>query len=164
MRTIGLLLLSLGLVASGIARAEQGCSDGFYPGGSQPGGQVCVPIPGYGTSGGGNEQPGERWQNRWGAVAMAPDGKAGAANDAPSKRQAEKIALGHCKSKGGTNCVVEISYRNSCGAVAWGSGKMSAARAGTVTEASNMALQSCSEASSECEIYYSGCSLPERVQ
>lgn len=38
------------LLRLGVAQAEQGCTDGLYPGGAGPG-QICIPMPGYGVGG-----------------------------------------------------------------------------------------------------------------
>lgn len=163
MKVIRFVLFSLGVLASAAASAEQGCSDGFYPGGSQPGGQICIPIPGQRSTSGGNQAPAEQWQDRWGAIAMDVGGKTGVGINAPSKRQAEREAVKQCKDKGGPDCKVEISYRNSCGALAWGDGFMTTARADTLSEASRMALDGCAKASPQCEIFFSNCSFPERI-
>lgn len=164
MEKVGLFLLALGVFASGTAGAEQGCSDGFYPGGAQPGGQVCVPIPGYGTSGGADQAPVEQWRPRWGAIATDPSGKTGIAGNASSKAKAERAALSQCKDKGGASCKVQISYRNSCGVLAWGSGYLAVASADTLSEASQLALGNCSKDSPECEVFFSDCSYAERVR
>lgn len=164
MQKVRLLILGVSMFAPGGVNAEQGCSDGFYPGGTQPGGQICVPIPGYGTSGGANQAPIEQWRPRWGAIATDPSGKTGIAGNASSKAKAEKAALNQCKDKGGADCRVNISYRNSCGVLAWGGGFMAVASADTLSEASQLALGNCSKDSSECEIFFSNCSFPERIQ
>lgn len=163
MKTVGWLLLALGSVAWIPAHAEQGCSDGFYPGGTQPGGQTCVPIPGYGTSGGG-ETPSEQWQSRWGAIATDPSGKTGIAGNALTKKAAEKAAVSQCQTKGGADCKVKLSYRNACGVLAWGGGFMATASAETLGEASEMALKGCSKDSLECEVFFSDCSYAQRVR
>lgn len=123
-----------------------------------------MPIPGYGTSGGGETTPSEQWQSRWGAIATDPSGKTGIAGNALSKKKAEKAAVSQCQGKGGSDCRVKLSYRNACGVLAWGGGFMATASAATLGEASEMALKGCSKDSPECEVFFSDCSYAQRVR
>lgn len=149
--------------------AEQGCATGFFPGGTQPNGQICVPIPGYGTT---NHTatpdisiPQENWARRWGAIAIDDSNSGvGTAVDMHSKRKAEKAALEQCREKGGDGCKVSHTYSNQCGVIAWGDTHYVTGSAATIEEASELALRSCSAASANCRIYYADCSYAERVE
>lgn len=159
-RFLALLLLLL----AGAANAEQGCPDGFVPNAAGTPGVPCVPgsAPNWGDQ---PQQPIVRWAARWGAFAGdSESGKIGQASGMPTKRKAEKQAIAHCRSKGGSNCKVELTYSNQCGVVAYGGGYMNTASAATVDEASQIALRRCNDNSSSCKIYFSDCSYAERVQ
>jgi len=166
-RIVSLLVL-LGL--SQLAQAEQGCPDGLYPGGAAPG-QICIPMPGYGINGnsGGEAQGAEpRWATRWGAVAIGEDRKGsgilGKAESFPGKRKAEKAALADCEAKDGHDCEITHAYYDQCVAVASGDTLVSTASAENSERASQLAVEKCGKSSTNCGIYYTGCSYPERVQ
>ncbi|UNP27441.1 DUF4189 domain-containing protein [Lysobacter gummosus] len=155
-----------------VAQAEQGCADGFIPNAAPtgtPGQNQCVPIPGLSRPGT-PSAPTPQWAKRWGAIAYDPTtGKVGVASDMTSKRKAVNGALAHCRSKGGTACAINIDYSNQCAAIVYGGGgeivKSAAASAATTDEAEGLALKNCREAAGvECQVFYSGCSYPQRVQ
>lgn len=164
-------LFALALLPLGAAQAENGCPEGMTPNPTPtgtPGANQCMPIPGFYGSGGDNSAPSAPkpvWETRWGAIASDKvSGKTGVVGSSSSKREAEKGALAICKSKGGANCQVQISYHNQCGAMAWGGGSMATASAATLEEASKLAIGECTKAASGCEVYFSDCSYPERVR
>lgn len=102
------------------------------------------------------------WADRWGAIATdAGNGGVGTAAEAASKREAEGLAMIRCRSKGGSNCKISLTYYNQCGAMAWGATHMATAHASSIEKASELALDSCAADSADCEIYYADCSLPE---
>lgn len=149
-------------------RAEGNCPQGYYPiGGGNGGWQGCAPIP---SSGGGQSSPpdtGPQWAKRWGAIALDPSaGRYGGAEGQSSARRAEKAAVANCKKNGGgRQCkVLGGAYYNQCGALAWGDKRAEAYSAATTDEASTGAVQMCSQKTSNCKIYYSGCSYPVRVR
>jgi len=149
-------------LASGLVHAEQGCPDGMYPGGMQPNGPVCVPMPGVG---GGVQKQVERWEDRWGAIATdAKNGYMGVAVDKESKYIAQATALTECRHFGGTECVVAISYANQCAVLATGNDSYLIRAAPTMAEARNAAFQECESSGMVCKIPYSACSLPKRAQ
>lgn len=162
------LAIFLGL--SPLAHAEQGCPDGLYPGGAAPG-QVCIPMPGYGLSSGvsgSQAAPEPKWTTRWGAIAI-DDGsnggsKMGRAESLNSKGKAETAALADCRAKGGRKCTLEYSYRDQCVAVAWGDTLVTAMSAVNSERASELAIEKCASSTTNCAIYYTGCSYPELVQ
>lgn len=75
-------------------------------------------------------------------------------------KAAELLALDDCKSKGGTNCTVAISYGNGCVAMVFGDSLLTTGSGGTKEEAENKATHSCSSGDTNCRVYYSACSLP----
>lgn len=162
-------LLVVLIFASTCAHAEQGCAPGFFPGGAQPNGQICIPIPGYGTTNNVSMTqpsiPEEHWAARWGAIAIDDrNSEVGAAVDMHSKRQAEKAAIAQCQGKAGGECKVRLAYFNQCGVIAWGDTHYVTAGSATIAEASELALHRCGTASANCHIYYSACSYAERVE
>ncbi|MFK3649762.1 DUF4189 domain-containing protein [Lysobacter enzymogenes] len=153
MSSFRFLILLLFLLA-GTAHAEQGCPDGFIPNAAGTPGVPCV----AGSTQNWGELP-RHAPSRWGAFAGdSESGKIGQASGMPSKRKAEKQALAHCRSKGGQNCKVEITYNNQCGVVAYGGGHMNTASAATIEEASDIALRRCNDNAQSCKIYFSDCS------
>lgn len=126
-----------------------------------------MPIPGlYQTPAETPAAPmGPRWATQWGAIAVdSASGKTGVVGSMSSRKKAEKGAIAQCKSKGGSDCQVKISYGNQCGVIAWGNNKIATASAGSIEEASDQALGICRrEAGTECEIFFSDCSLPKRI-
>ena len=164
MKRILLIVVLAGLGCSNAAFAEGNCPPGQYPIGG--GGAVgCAPMP-AGTS---DLAPsGPRWADRWGAISIdgtAKEGGIGTVNGYPSKRSAEKAALAQCRASGGTKaCKVNLSYYNQCGVIAWGDSYLTTQGGPTVEVASKIGLANCNQKTSNCTIYYSGCSLPERVR
>ena len=109
--------------------------------------------------------PRGRWEDRWGAIAAdAKKGKIGTAVDVASKRMAERMALAACKGDGGTDCRIKITYTNQCVAMVVGKVGYGTSHAATESEAEMLGLSDCKAKDKECSVYYSGCSLPERMQ
>jgi hypothetical protein len=157
----------------GQAHAEQGCSPGFFPGGAAPNGPTCVPIPGYGTTNnttsgatksGAAAQP--SWSNRYGAIAIddsASEGGIGTSEKMSSQSTAKSAALASCRATGGgTGCKLKAIYKNGCGVIAWGDAHYSTAVGPSAEDASAAAIKDCSVHTSNCKVFYSACSLPER--
>lgn len=81
------------------------------------------------------------------------------------KRDAEKYAISECRKKGGANCKIEITYHNQCAAIVLGREAFSSSSAASLEEAKSRGIEKCTRAGdSDCGIYFSECSLPERVQ
>lgn len=145
----------------GGASAEGNCPAGSYPiGGGSAGWVGCAPI-----AGGANDQgPEERWETRWGAIAIG-DGYFGAAEGASSKDEAENTAMQRCLStSNGEKCWVKISYSDQCAALAWGDGGVIAFRSPDKDDAERSAVSSCSKHTTHCKVFYSGCSYPRQGQ
>jgi hypothetical protein len=129
--------------------------------------------PGWYDAGGGpcnnNAQsaaPTERWAPRWGAIASsAHTGNVGTTAGQSNRGEAKRIALQHCGAKDGIrDCKINLVYANACAAYAWREGKAGISSALSIEEASQKALNACNKEGKECEIIYSECSLPERIQ
>lgn len=118
---------------------------------------------------GSNQQPVAppiRWADRWGAIAVAKKNPVvGVAANAASKHDAHRAALNDCQVRGGLGCKVQIEYTNQCSVLVVAGSQYNAARAATIEEATSIGMKICQEGNiQECRVYYSGCSLPVRVQ
>lgn len=152
--------LSLCLMPFHDAFAEGGtCPPDYYPVNS-PGVMGCAPIPA-----GDGVPSGPVWESRWGAIAIDfSKGSYGSAFAQGSKRQAQQGALKQCRANGGGKaCKVSLVYFNQCGVMARGDTYGVTQGAGTLDDASKIALQRCSEQSRNCRVVLSECSYPTRV-
>lgn len=106
-----------------------------------------------------------RWADRWGAIAADKNAVYGIVVDMTSKGEARKAAIAECKRRGGDDCDVLLAYNNQCAAVAAGNSVSRIRSRAYEEEAIAAAISDC-EAAGEgaCRVYYSGCSLPVRVQ
>lgn len=159
-----LCLLVLLLIATSAYAQEQ-----------QPG-VNCVPIQGQGWQGcapvGQPQQPQaprlppEVWFDHWGAIATdGPGGSFGASVNMSSRGDAENTALTDCQSKkGSSNCKVELSYINQCVAMVVGDAGHNSNVGPTPNAATQAAMNVCNAADHHCFAYYTGCSLPTRIQ
>lgn len=146
---------------------------GFFPGawgqtacpmGVQAGDARCGPSPDTTTAITSSAIPEPIWSDRWGAIAFDDTiGGVGTAIGMRSKRKAEKEALIACRKKGGSGCRIDLTYHNQCGVIAWGDSAATTASAATKEQASERALQTCSEHTEGCKIYYEDCSYPVRT-
>jgi hypothetical protein len=167
------IFVALLCAGSAAARAEGGCPSGTVLQSGQ-GWQTCVPVPG-GDDGGQQSggvpqafQGADHWIDRWGAIAThGPSASLGTVNGMPTQRDAEQAALGKCHAQHGATCKLSSFYRNGCGVmVVDASGKYYNTDGGaTIQEASEKAMSTCkSDGHADCHVYYSGCSLPVRIQ
>jgi hypothetical protein len=111
-------------------------------------------------------QPKAVWADRWGAIVIDSQtgrGK-GTAIGYASRESAIDAAMSECTSQGAPSCKLALSFHNQCAAVAWGSTYHFTAGDPIQSEAESDALQHCNEATSNCKIVYSACSLAERVK
>lgn len=107
------------------------------------------------------------WEARWGAIATGSSGW-GAVTDMRSERQAKNAALKQCKeteTRDGSNCKAS-TYYNQCAVVVIPSGASGHyfQSAIDLPTATSMGMQLCNSQHDECEIYYSGCSYPKRIE
>ena len=148
------------------ARAEGGCPPGMLPA-SGTDISSCVPAPpGYYRTQPQPLPPPPLWASRWGAIATyAPTGILGSSENQPSKDQAEQAALSDCRARGGLNCKIDISYANECAAVVVGDKGYNVNPGATADLAGETGLRICAEDGGKgCHVYYSSCSLPERIK
>ena len=143
----------------------QGCGAGI-PSAGNPG---CIPpdrsnSPYYQRDMDATSSPREVWVDRWGAIAFGRTSILGVSEGKVSKRDAEDAALEDCTAQGGRNCKVDLSYYNQCAAVAWGASGSASVGAATVERASENSMKVCRQRTVDCQIFYSACSLAERVK
>jgi hypothetical protein len=163
----GLALLLMGL--PGLVLAEHGCPDGYIPvfqGGTQN--RTCVvdySLPYWQEQGQGPPSSLEQWENRWGAIASDGQATYGIVTDRLSKADAARLAVAECNNRGGGACRVDRTFMNQCAAVIAGERSSASANAPTEEEAIKMGTEACmSNGEASCRVYYSGCSLPARIQ
>ncbi len=154
-----LILVSL-LILNGNVSAQV-CPYGAYPGKlDEP--QICRPPPNETSE---PSQPQVRWENRWGAIATdVINGKLGAVVGMRTKKQAQKLAMSECRSKGGKKCTVDIVYYNQCAVMILGNKKYNTASAANIEEATRIGMKTCFSSDANCRVYYSDCSPAERVR
>lgn len=150
----------------GAAHAEQGCPDGLYPGGAQPG-PICIRIPGYGLAPiASSPSPEPIWEDRWGAIATDPHlGILGIASNLLDRVSAEQTALSDCMRQGGTVCAIDKSYSNQCAALVQGDKVYIVGTGATIEGASDLAKKAlaCSSPDS-CRVHYASCSYPRQAK
>ena len=151
---------------TGVAHG-QGCPAGTYPS-SGSGVFTCLPMTGTQQSPSAPQQPvlpPAKWESRWGAVATdGVKGALGVVTGMKSRAAAESIALEDCKAKGGTECILDVAYDNSCVAMSVGDKGYSVKTGQTLEEAIANATNACGASDTNCHTYYSNCSLPVRTQ
>lgn len=161
------LLFVMLLTTSGFVYAEHGCQDGYIPV-YQGGQQVCVAdynLPSWGDQDSGPAVPSApRWADRWGAIATGSGAKLGVVVDMTSERRAKNAALKECKKNGGTDCKLDLSYHNQCAVLVTGDRIYNTAHAATIDEAAALGIAGCEKEDVNCRVYYSACSLAERIR
>lgn len=158
--------VAITLLLSSLAHGEGGCPAGMIPA-AGANTNSCVPIPaGYYRRPAAPAPLPIIWADRWGAVATdSVKGVLGVATDMVSKDEAETVALFNCAANGGTHCVKQTWYRNGCAVMVLGDAGFNVGNAGTVAEATRQGMEICTKSNdTNCHVYYSGCSLPKRIQ
>lgn len=154
------------LLATTALHAQAACPPGTIPYGTGNDPSACGPD---------NSQPQQQpeasrsptlvWADYWGAISTdTPKGILGSSTHASSQTKAEKAAVADCRSKGGTQCILQVSFRNGCGAMIVGNKGYSVNSAPTLGEAVQKGMDICTKAGGDCHVYYSTCSLPGPVQ
>lgn len=168
MKSKRLFALSL-LSVAGLANAEGGRPSGMIPySGTDL--SSCGPVPAgyYNNSSGDIPQsiaPPTRWADKWGAIALSgTNDSVGVSTDMTSEEAARTAALEDCQAAGGGRCLVQLAYYNQCGVLAWSERFANSATAGTIEEASDIAINTCSKNTSNCKIVYSNCTRARRIQ
>lgn len=168
------LLLAILLLLGNVIHAEGNCPPGYYPIGApsgQGGPQGCAPVPGESQQQVQPQQvqpqqPPQQWEDHWGAIATyEPNGSLGTATNMPSQGRAEQAALADCQSKHGSTCKIQLSYRNQCAAMIVSDKGYNVTPAATVDLAVTKGMGICTNSGDpNCHVYYSACSLPQRIQ
>lgn len=158
---LGVLFLLACYLCPTPSNAEGGCPNGEYPQ-EGPGWRTCIPFPQ--VQGTGNQQSAPRFKNSWGAIAVDADiGALGTTLTADSRDDAVDKALSECKQKGGANCTVMIKVSNACMAMALATNDIYTEGGTTTSEAETKAIGHCKGKDARCSIYFSGCSVPVRL-
>jgi len=156
----GFLAVLFVLICTAI-RAEGGCPDGEYPQ-QGPGWRTCVPIPG--ASNETQTRPAFRWKSNWGAIAAdKATASLGTTTTASSEDDAEQAAIKDCKARGGSRCEILITVQNACMAMVVGATRLNAKVGSTKSEAEGRGMALCNQQDTNCAVYYSACSVPERL-
>lgn len=155
--------LLCGLICFSSGASAQGCGNGV-PSAGNP---MCIPPDAVGSpygSGEGGGGSGAAWRSYWGALARdEKDSVIGVAEYSASRRRATKLALSDCKSKGGTGCVILVTYKNQCATVVMGSRSYYVNAGAAVSDAAEDGLRNCAASDQGCRVAYSNCNLAERV-
>ncbi len=165
MNRIFFLLLLLFVVCNRPVFAEGRCPPGYFetnlpdfygcapdnsPKLADPGGQMSLPP-----------ALGPQWAYRYGAIAIDDaKGRFGGVDGQADQRKARKAAIKLCRTNGGSKCKIVMEYYNQCGALAWGADKYVAFRGPVVDELTKRGIESCNRLTSNCQIYFVGCSYP----
>lgn len=105
-----------------------------------------------------------QWEERWGAIATG-EGAFGAGLSFSTEQGAIDRALSECVAHTkGKPCRVRQTFHNQCAALAGGDAGSIAWSSSEVGIAKQKAVAACSQHTKNCEVLYSGCSYPERVQ
>jgi hypothetical protein len=82
-----------------------------------------------------------------------------------TRQEAEDKAMKECLRKGGIGCKTYLTYHNQCAAVIAGDNYAIAQGAASIARASDLGLQEChKDGTPNCTVYYTACSLPQRIQ
>ena len=153
---IGLIFLST------LVRAEGGCPPGQYPQ-QGPGWQTCVPIPGYESDPAPNQKP-VRYINQWISFAVdADNGAFGITSDRSSRESAMRTAIDGCKLKGGKSCTNVGTVLNMCMAITLGDKNMYVDSDSDQRRSESKSIDDCNRGDSNCQMHYSMCAEPIRV-
>lgn len=106
-----------------------------------------------------------QWESRWGAItADVGHGVVGSSSGAPDANAAEHEAVADCQAKGGSDCKVQISFANGCDVMLTGKKTFNLNWGATQAEATQKAIQTCAANDTDCQVYFSTCSPPARLQ
>ncbi|MDL9998459.1 DUF4189 domain-containing protein [Variovorax sp. J22P240] len=165
MKHLAMLSLLLGLLGTSVAaHSEGGCPPGWMPY-SSTSMSSCGFIPGYNQKRAAPQPTPPQWADRWGAIATdASRGAVGEAKDFPSRQAAEQSVIADCRAKGGTDCKLQVSYVNGCGALVVGDTAFVADWGITQEDAAQKSLRVCSADTTNCHVYFTTCSPAVRFR
>jgi hypothetical protein len=159
-RIVSIWLL-FALAFAGPIHAEGGCPPGQVP--QQGNGWMsCVPA-GSSAASSGTLPPPRSVEERWVALtADAPKGLLGQSGDSKTQEEAESSAMRDCTTQGGTNCIVAVSARNGCIAMATSSKVFGVGSGPSETLADADAVERCRKGGDEnCNVIYKRCVRPK---
>lgn len=164
------LLMGLSLLFAEIVHAQAACPPGMIPYGTGQDQSVCGPD-------NSQQQPAQRqsrpqpqapqpiWVDKYGAIATDISHDTGGASVNEADRSgAERAAVANCKSNGGVTCKIEIWYVNQCVALVGGDTGHNAKAGLTIDLATQAAMKVCNAADTHCQVTYTACSPPVRIQ
>lgn len=162
-----LFALFVGLFSAAGAYAQEACPGGTQVG-QNCGGGYCVPICAYDESPRAEQAPQrrviEQWEvfdDRFGSIAIAPNGPYGISFDEPSAAVAEELALLRCRERGGVGCKSFGGHKNACTTLAWGGGEAATAGDSTKQQSEAKSLDHCARVSGQhCDVIETFCSTP----
>ncbi len=97
----------------------------------------------------------------FGAIAYSLKEKVfGWSNDKPDQATAERAAIQFCAKSGGSKCVIEASFHNTCGAISTDGKDVFWGTHGSKYSAEQRALAECSKPGKKCTVESSVCSSP----
>ena len=163
-----LCLFVLMLTATAV-HAQAACPPGTIPYGTGNDPSACGPDnsqPQQPQQPQAPQPPPQVWADHWGAIATyEPNGSLGTATNMPSQRSAEQTALADCESKHGSTCKIQLSYRNQCAAMVVSAKGYNVTPAATMDLAVTKGMAICTNSGApNCHVYYTACSLPQRIQ
>ncbi|HDR9049340.1 MULTISPECIES: DUF4189 domain-containing protein [Burkholderia] len=161
-----LLVLSFVLCHHLPARAQVACPPGMIPYGTGTNQSVCGEDPSY-QSPSTPPPPLVKWAERWGAIATyEPAGILGQAAGMTSKSDAINTAMSECQKRGGgSNCKLDIWYSNQCVAMVVSDKGYNTSTGMTTDLATQKGMKTCiASGDPNCHVYYTACSMPERIQ
>ena len=108
--------------------------------------------------------PTGHWEKRWGAYATdAVAGALGVSKGIPSKTKAQKIAMSACRTDGGKQCKITLTFANQCGAMVSGKDQVNLASGATIENAIDVAMADCQRESTNCRVFHTQCSDAEWI-
>ncbi|QCW25630.1 DUF4189 domain-containing protein [Lysobacter enzymogenes] len=130
--------------------------------------QGCAPVPGTAPTSSSHVKAREIWEDRWGAIALNHSNISagfGSSSGLRRKKQAESAALKDCRSKGIEQCQVRFTYYSQCAVIVWGDRTSNITGAPSIEHAREIGMKKCEQTQdTNCEVLFSQCSYPERIQ
>lgn len=162
-------VLGIFALTTGMAHAQAACPSGTIPYGTGQDQSFCGPDNSQQQSTQQLPQAAKPlppiWVDKYGAIATDLVRKSGGVSaNAPSRSSAEQAAIATCHANGGMICKVEISYGDGCVALVGGDTGHNAKSGLTIDLATQAAMKVCKAADTHCQVTYTACSLPVRVQ
>jgi hypothetical protein len=158
------MLILLVISATCAVVHAQGCPPGQHPVVGQ-GWNYCAADPESNNASDTSQSPTPIWENRYQSIVTdKTKGILGTSTGKTSSNLAEKAAMADCQAKGGKVCEIQITNENGCVAMVVGNRVMNSSSGQTKDAAERKGIDLCSTEDTDCHVYYSACSLPERIR